>query len=237
MAVSANIVPIAYGTETDSSIIGPASANGIVGIKPTVGLTSRAGVIPESESMDTVGPMGRSVADAVHGLDAIVSRDVNDTATMQPDRRQEPSYISHISTRAALVGARFGMPQVRFWEVVPEDQRSVLMPILDAIRDAGSIIDDTDFPCAEERLNENGTWDWEHGTPETAEYTVVKAEAYNGIKSYLSELSDTEIRSVEDIVGYNIKNTGTEGAQPGDHPAFASGQVSVENFALHTSPD
>ena len=61
VAVSANIVPLSLGTETDTSVIGPASINGIVGIKPTVGLTSRSGVIPISETFDTVGVLGRTV--------------------------------------------------------------------------------------------------------------------------------------------------------------------------------
>lgn len=81
MAVSANVVPLSLGTETDSSIIGPASINGVVGIKPTVGLTSRNGVIPISENMDSVGTFGRTVADAVHGLDLIAGQDERDTFT------------------------------------------------------------------------------------------------------------------------------------------------------------
>lgn len=64
-----------------------------------------------------------------------------------------------------------------------------------------------------------------YGEPSQSEFTVVKVDAYNGIDAYLSELSNTSARSVEDIVEYNDHNTGTEGAQPGDHPAFLSGQV------------
>src|SRR5207247_843377 len=91
-AVSANLVPLSIGTETDTSIIGPAGINGIVGIKPTVGLTSRVGVIPISENMDTVGPFGRTVADAVAGLDAMVAQDEEDPFTVTPGRNQEKSY-------------------------------------------------------------------------------------------------------------------------------------------------
>ncbi|CAL8582721.1 hypothetical protein XPA_008369 [Xanthoria parietina] len=81
VAVSANIVPISFGTETDASIIGPAEVNGIVGIKPTVGLTSRTRVIPISRNMDSVGVLGRTVADAVHGLDIIAGKDQEDPMT------------------------------------------------------------------------------------------------------------------------------------------------------------
>lgn len=65
-----------------------------------------------------------------------------------------------------------------------------------------------------------------HGEPSQSEFTVVKVDAYHGINSYLLELSDTCMKSVQDIIGYNNENSGTEGAQPGDHPAFPSGQVS-----------
>ena len=81
MAVSANLVPISLGTETDTSVIGPALMNGVVGIKPTVGLTSRSGVIPISRSMDTVGCFGRTVLDAAYTLTAIAGPDGRDDAT------------------------------------------------------------------------------------------------------------------------------------------------------------
>lgn len=68
----------------------------------------------------------------------------------------------------------------------------------------------------------------EHGDPETSEFTVVKSDAYNGINLYLSDLTCTDIKTVEDIVRYNNENRGTEGAYPGDHQAFPSGQVSTE---------
>lgn len=68
-------------------------------------------------------------------------------------------------------------------------------------------------------------YDRNHGEPSKNEFTVAKVDAYNGIKKYLSELSDTNIRTVEDIIAYNVENRGTEGAFPGDHPAFPSGQV------------
>ena len=69
----------------------------------------------------------------------------------------------------------------------------------------------------------------ELGDPSQSEFTVVKVEAYNGISSYLSQLSNTDIQSFEDIIHFNEENTGTEGAEPGDHPAFAAGQVSFSH--------
>ena len=110
VAVSANIVALALGTETGSSIIGPATAKGIVGIKPTVGLTSRSGVIPISEHMDTVGPAGRRVLDAVLCLNTIAKPDARDVATLHPSRVQARDYTTFISSKKSLSGAKFGLP-------------------------------------------------------------------------------------------------------------------------------
>ncbi|EON67128.1 hypothetical protein W97_06381 [Coniosporium apollinis CBS 100218] len=230
VSVSANIVPLSFGTETDTSIIGPSLINGVVGIKPTVGLTSRNGVIPITESMDTVGSMGRTVYDAVLGLDAIVGPDKRDQSTLNPSRHQEDDYNAFMSDRHALQGAKFGMPMKRCWDFVPEDQREVANKILDAITAAGGELIETDFPCTTERIPETGTWDWlvhPFGEPSKSEFTVVKVEAYNTINAYLSELSNTSIKNLEDVIAFNEENAGTEGASPGDHPAFPNGQ---DNF-------
>ncbi|KAI9814317.1 MAG: hypothetical protein M1826_002283 [Phylliscum demangeonii] len=224
VAVSANMVPLSLGTETDTSIIGPAATNGIVGIKPTVGLTSRSGVIPISEHMDSVGCFGRTVADATHALDAIVGRDDRDPFTRLPPRRQDDHrYASFLSSKAVLKGAKFGLPWTRCWDWVPEDQKKVASGVLDAIVAAGAEIVRTEFPCAEDRIPE-------HGAPAESEFTVVKVDAYHNMNAYLSELSDTTIHRIEDIVAYNDANRGTEGAYPGDHPAFPTGQDNLREI-------
>ena len=231
VAVSANIVPVALGTETDTSVIGPASTNGVVGIKPTVGLTSRSGVIPISENMDTVGAFGRTVADAVAVLEAIASPDKTDRFTMTPDRSQDRSYLKYIATAEALRGARFGLPMKRCWEKVPPSCKRVASSVLDAIRAAGAEIFEVDFPSAEERINGEGTWDWEHGASAKSEFTVVKVDAYNGINAYLGDLVDSPVRSLEDVIEYNRKNAGTEGGVPGVHPAYPDGQSNFLEIA------
>ena len=225
VAVSANIVPLSFGTETDTSIIGPASINGVVGIKPTVGLTSRNGVIPISNSMDTIGSFGRTVADAVHGLNAIAGSDERDDTTCASSRIQRKDYTEYLTTQAGLKGARFGLPNKRCWEFVAKDIKETALKVLDAIRGAGASVSNVDFPCAEDRIPPSGKWDWTYGKPSESEFTVVKVEAFRGINSYLSELSGTPMKTLADVIEYNQKNSGTEGAKPGDHPAFASGQV------------
>ena len=224
VAVSANIVPVALGTETDTSIIGPASTNGVVGIKPTVGLTSRSGVIPISENMDSVGTFGRTVADAVAGLDAIVGVDEHDRATTGPDRQEYASYLNFIANRDCLKGARFGLPIKRCWELCPADCKAVASKVLGAIREAGATIIEVDLPSIEERIGRDGGWNWEHGDPDKSEWTVAKVDAYNNINAYLGSLAQTDIRSLEDVIEYNKQNSGTEGATPGEMPAFPTGQ-------------
>jgi amidase len=107
-AVSANLAPLAVGTETDGSILCPASACGIVGIKPTLGLVSRAGVIPIAHSQDTAGPMARTVADAAVLLGVLAGVDPRDSATGASRGRSQADYTRFLDP-AGLRGARIGV--------------------------------------------------------------------------------------------------------------------------------
>ncbi|KAI5249007.1 amidase [Aureobasidium subglaciale] len=227
VSVSANIVPLAFGTETDTSVIWPAMVSGIVGIKPTVGLTSRSGVIPISETQDSIGTYGRCVSDAARALDAIAGPDPEDKHSVVPERRQPKSYVDSLTTRKALYGARFGLPIRRFWELVPKQQRKVAEKVLQLIKNAGAKIIPVEMPCAEERIAPDGGWDWEHGKEEVSEFTINKVECYYLMNDYLSRLKNTHIKTVEDVVRFNDENSGSQGANTGDHPAFPSGQ---DNF-------
>jgi len=153
-------VPISLGTETDTSIIGPANYNGVIGIKPTVGLTSRAGIIPISENLDTVGSFGRTVADAVHGLSAIVGPDEDDPMTLVSSRIYEKDYSKFLASGTALKGARFGLPWIRCWDSVAQAEKHVALQIFEAIENAGGKIIRTEFPCAGDRIAPDGSWDW-----------------------------------------------------------------------------
>ena len=111
IAVSNNVVPFALGTETDGSVINPAERNAIVGIKPTVGLTSRSGVIPECTHQDTVGTFGKTVRDAVYALDAIYGVDSRDNYTSaQVGKTPQGGYVPYLSTASSLKGAKCGIP-------------------------------------------------------------------------------------------------------------------------------
>lgn len=230
-AVAANVVTFALGTETDGSVINPAERNAIVGIKPTVGLTSRAGVIPECIHQDTVGTFGRTLRDAAYAFDAIYGVDERDNYTIaQQGKTPTGGYMQFLDDKTALKNATFGLPWNSFWVYADAEQQSILLSLISAIESAGAtIINNTELPNYNTIVSSNG-WNWDYGTtrgrPNESEYTVVKVDFYNNIKAYLSELDNTNIRSLEDIVAYNYANDGTEGGNPWPLgiPAFFSGQ-------------
>src|SRR5436190_7863555 len=107
-AAAANLCAIAVGTETDGSIVSPSSVNGLVGIKPTVGLVSRSGIIPISHSQDTAGPMGRTVRDVAILLGAMTGIDETDAITMQSNGKAHADYTKFLDINA-LKGKRIGV--------------------------------------------------------------------------------------------------------------------------------
>lgn len=230
-SVACNMCAFSIGTETDGSIMFPADRNAVVGVKPTVGLTSTAGVVPESPSMDTVGPFTRSVEDAALVLDVICIRDLTSHAGVQG------SYTSRLSKQNALKGAKFGIPWKRVWEAASQDpvtreQYDALMDLVRRVESAGAQIVQVDFPSAEEIISPSG-WDWKFAEGKTrsmlSEFEVVRKEFYSSLHSYLSDLQENKahILSLEDVVAYNIKHTANEGGRPGTHPAWPTGQ---DNF-------
>ncbi|KAJ5491967.1 Amidase [Penicillium expansum] len=229
VAVAANLIPIALGTETDGSVINPAQRNSIVGIKPTVGLTSRAGVIPESTHQDTVGTFGKTVRDAVYALDAIYGIDPRDNYTSaQEGLTPVGGYAQFLTNQTALQGAVFGIPWESFWALGDADQIAQLLELVELIESAGAtVINGTELPHYKEIVSPDG-WNWDYGTTRgysnESSYSYIKVDFYNNLRDYLSEVNNTNVRTVEDLVQYNIDNYGSEGGLPGIHPAFGSGQ-------------
>jgi amidase len=153
-SVSANLCSAALGTETDGSIVCPSNANGVVGIKPTVGVTSRAGVVPISHTQDTVGPHGRTVADAALVLDAIASRtpDPRDPATggvplgwLGRSRPPLPASYASFVNPDGLMGARIGVTRQGIDDANPQTA-AVFDDALDAMTTAGALLVDLDEP-------------------------------------------------------------------------------------------
>jgi amidase len=188
-------------------------------------------VIPESIHQDTVGTFGRTLRDAAYAFDAIYGVDARDNYTLaQQGKTPDGGYLQFLTDRSSLRNATFGLPWSSFWVYADEEQKFQLLSIITLIEGAGgTVINNTELPNYKTIVSPDG-WDWDYGSTRgyanESEYTVVKVDFYNNIKQYLSELENTNIRSLEDIVAYNYANDGTEGGNPWPLgiPGFYSGQ-------------
>ena len=194
VAVSANLVTVAIGTETDGSIVCPASTNGIVGIKPTVGLVSRSGIVPISATQDTAGPMARTVRDAVVVLGLIAGVDTRDPATEVAGTLGLDDYTPFLD-EAGLTGARIGVQRSAFG-FHPLVDRLIEDAII-LMRDRGATIVD---PIA---LRPSPTM-------RRAEVEVMAYEFKAGLNAYLAALPNGEIRSLADLIAFNEAHAGEE---------------------------
>ena len=194
VAVSANLVTVAIGTETDGSIVCPASTNGIVGIKPTVGLVSRSGIVPISATQDTAGPMARTVRDAVVVLGLIAGVDTRDPATEAAETLGLDDYTPFLD-EAGLTGARIGVQRSAFG-FHPLVDRLIEDAII-LMRDRGATIVD---PIA---LRPSPTM-------RRAEVEVMAYEFKTGLNAYLAALPNGEIRSLADLIAFNEAHAGEE---------------------------
>ncbi|MCK7593191.1 amidase [Pseudomarimonas salicorniae] len=184
VAVAAGLAPLAVGTETDGSIICPAAVNGIVGIKPTLGLVSRGGIVPISPSQDTAGPMASSVADAATLLQALVAADGEDPAA-EPDRA-EVDYLAALRADA-LQGARIGVMR-KAMGYHPEVDRVMEAAII-ALREAGAeVVDPADLPT--------------HGEFGKHEFEVLLYEFRPALEAYLAR-SKAPVGTLEALIGFN----------------------------------
>lgn len=188
-------------------------------------------MIPESIHQDTVGTFGRTLRDAAYAFDAIYGVDARDNYTLaQEGKTPAGGYLQYLTDQSALRNATFGLPWNSFWVYADEEQKSQLLTVISLIESVGGlVINNTELPNYETIVSPDG-WDWDYGSARgyanESEYTVVKVDFYNNIRDYLSELENTKIRSLEDIVAYNYANDGTEGGNPWPLgiAAFYSGQ-------------
>lgn len=157
VAVSANLAAAALGTETDGSIVCPASANGLVGIKPTVGLTSRAGVVPISRTQDTIGPMGRTVADAAAVLGALTGVDERDSATADSAGNSHTDYTAFLDPEG-LSGARIGVARQLF--INSPETSAIMERVIGELAGHGAVvIDPVEFPSFDEFSSSSAEFD------------------------------------------------------------------------------
>jgi amidase len=193
--VAANLCAAAIGTETDGSIVSPSSFNGIVGIKPTLGLVSRSGIIPIAHSQDTAGPMARTVADAAALLSAITGIDSRDSITSESRDKAQRDYTQFLDPRG-LRGARIGVAR-KFFRF-RADTAKIFENALEALKGAGAIlIDPADIPT--------------HGKFGDAEQQVLTYEFKAGLNKYLAGLGPgAPVRTLEEIIQFNERNRDKE---------------------------
>jgi len=204
VGVSANLVAVAIGTETDGSVVCPSSANGIVGIKPTVGLVSRAGVIPISHTQDTAGPMARTVRDAAIVLGVIAGVDPRDPATAQSETRGLVDYTPFLEADG-LRGMRIGVARRFLGFHAAVDQ--IVETAIEAMRAAGAVVVDpielrpSGRPVAAGTVTSLGA----------SETEVLLYEFKAGLNAYLAMRgSDAEVRSLADLIAFNERHAADE---------------------------
>ncbi len=189
--ISANLAVVGVGTETDGSIVCPSSSNGLVGIKPTVGLVSRAGIIPISHSQDTAGPMCRTVRDAATLLSVLAGVDPDDPATAASAGKAQVDY-SKFCDPNGLKGARIGV--VRKFFGFSDAVDALMEQALDAMRKQGATVVD---PAEIESL----------GKFDDSENTVLLYELKADLNAYLARLGPSApVKTLKDIIDFNDRN-------------------------------
>ena len=191
-AVAANLCAAAIGTETDGSIVCPASANGIVGIKPTLGLVSRSGIIPIAHSQDTAGPMTRTVRDAAILLSALAGIDPRDSATRGSQARGQIDYTRFLDANG-LRGARIGVARTRFFGYSDVTDKLVNAAI-EAMKAQGAVIvDPANIATA--------------GKFDDSEFDVLLYEFKADLNGYLAGLGPkAPVRTLQGIIDFNERN-------------------------------
>ncbi len=197
VAIAANLAVASLGSETDGSIICPATSNGLVGIKPTVGLTSRAGVIPISHSQDTIGPFGRTVADAAIMLGAITGVDTHDSATQSSDGKFFNDYTQFLDPDG-LRGTRIGVARQTYFGY-NSNTDAIAEAAIETMRGLGAeIIDPANIPTSKVMATSK------------AEMTVLVYELKADMNAYLAELVESPMRSLADLIAFNIQHAEEE---------------------------
>ena len=195
VAVAASMCAAAIGTETSGSIVSPATVNGLVGIKPTVGLIGRSGIIPISHSQDTAGPLARTVADAAAVLGALTGTDPRDDATQASTGKAHADYTRFLDPRG-LDGARIGVARNFFGRHERVDALMELA-IAEMERQGATIVDPADIVTA--------------GDLHRPEYLVLLYEFKAGLNAYLAGLdAAAPVRSLAEVIAFNEANRDTE---------------------------
>lgn len=193
-AVSANFCVIGIGTETDGSIVSPASINGIVGLKPTVGLISRTGIIPISATQDTAGPMGRTVKDVAIFLGILAGVDPKDPITLESKGNAIKDYTAGLDLNY-LKGKRIGVERSTFTRR-NEDVVALFKSTIELLKAQGAIIIEVDLNSKVNAASGN------------AETDVLQFEFKDGLNKYLAT-SNAKVKTLADVIAFNNANIKT----------------------------
>jgi amidase len=195
-AIAANLAAAAVGTETDGSIVSPSNTNGLVGIKPTLGLLSRAGIVPIAHSQDTAGPMARTVADAAILLGAMTGTDPDDATTKSSAARGQRDYTSSLDA-SGLQRARIGVVRKQLWGSSPPADR-VAEAAIDDMRKAGAVIvDPANIPTL--------------GQFSDSEFDVLLYEFKADLNKYLTWLGPASpVHSLKEVIAFNAAHESEE---------------------------
>jgi amidase len=190
VAVAANLCTAAIGTETDGSIVCPSSTNGIVGIKPTVGLVSRAGIVPIAHSQDTAGPMARTVADAAAVLTALTGYDARDTVTREGVGKEAADYCQFLDPDG-LKGARLGVARHYFERHEKAD--AIINDAIEVLKSLGAIIvDPVDLSSLSLFIE--------------PEFELLLYEFKAGLNEYLADHPRAKVRNLAEVIAFNKAN-------------------------------
>ncbi len=195
-AVAASCCAVAVGTETDGSIVCPSAAHSLVGIKPTLGLVSRSGIVPIAHSQDTAGPMARTVADAAVLLSVLAGVDPRDPATQGSQAMGSTDYASFLDPNG-LKGARIGVARTKFFGYHPPTDRLV-EEALDTMRRLGAVIvDPADIPHA--------------GEYDDSELEVLLYEFKADLNRYLADLgAAAPVHTLKELIDFNERHQADE---------------------------
>lgn len=188
VAVSANLCVVAVGTETDGSVTCPASTNGTVGIKPTVGLVSRSGIIPISFTQDTAGPLARTVTDTAILLNVLTGVDPNDEATKNSEGKSAPDYTLYLEANG-LQGKRIGVEKKKYENQFLNRLQAL---VLDVLKQQGADIIELEYKDPLDALGDE-------------EFELMKHEFKYGINKYLST-ANSPMKTLEDLIAFNKAN-------------------------------
>lgn len=189
-AIAANFAAVSIGTETSGSILSPANQNSLVGVKPTLGLASRDGIIPIASSQDTAGPLARTVTDAAILLGAITGVDPNDPATESSAGKTFTDYTPFLKADA-LNGARIGVPREFFWTTgLSTEQATIAENALSVLRSLGAEVVEANI-----------------ATVPLPGSSVLSYEFKRDLNLYLSSLGeDAPVQSLADVIAFNNAN-------------------------------